>query len=395
MVISLDLSSLFEDIFEEHKRKKYQNVVGFQTPTNRKTNWESAQTDLFNTLLDFYPLEFNFELPELNWSFNFTFNYLLDTFMRYQWGLSEESKAYYGKTKYGQSFYDPPNFNVEKFVRLVWDIRYKLTNYKRHDPNFTKETAKKWVEWVYETLVENGVAEHIARSIAPVIVYYEGKLLTAGYVGFGLVGYAKVMPKPSGERYYESSFLMRSTEDYYTLTSLKTITIHEPNVGMAMVGYSRVAPSTKKVKTLKSRSTYRLIDKAIADTLKENVDRGRSMFSPQEISGVKYQPITMSQIRSTTIEKKKWRGGRHQLLQQEILVRVKRILDKHGVINFFRKAYYNFALEIAYREYESRYKKKWKSALESDEYIVNKYVRQGCDEPILRKIIKTIFKIRE
>ena len=398
MAIELDLSSLFEDIFKEHKREKYVSGISIQTPENRKANWEKAQTDLFNLSLDLFPIEFNFELPEINWSFNFTFNFLLDLHIQFELGLSEENKAYYGKSRYGESFYDPPEWNPEKFRKLIWDIRYKLTNYKRHDPNFTKETAKKWVEWVYETLVKNGVSEPIAKSVAPLIVYYEGKLSSAGYVGFGLVGYAKVMPIPSpvllGIAYPQSEFYHRSPEDFYTLVKANTITIKESQVGYATVGYCRVSPSTKKVATLKARSTYRLVDKTIADKLVESVERGRKMFEPQEYYGVKYQPFKISQLKYDSLEKRRWKGGRHQYLQQEVINRVKRILNRRGVVNWFRKPYIDFALELMYREYESRNKKKWKVSLESDDPIIEKYIRQGCDESILREIRNVVLRVR-
>ena len=398
MAIELDLSSLFQDIFKERKREKYVSGLSFQTPEGRKANWEKAQTDPFNLSLDLFPIEFNFELPTIDWSFNFTFNFLIDIHLEFEWGLSDQNKAYYGKSKYGESFYDPPEWNVERFRKLVWDIRYKLTHYKRHGANFTKETAKKWVDWVYNTLVENGVAENVARAIAPLIVYYEGKLLTAGYVGFALVGYAKVMPNPTpalyGIAYPQSEFYHRSPEDFYTTVKANSVTVKESHVGYSMVGYCRVVPSTKKVATLKARSTYRLVDKSISDKLKENLERGRKMFEPQEYANVRYQPYKISQLKYDTLEKKKWKGGRHQYLQQDTIVRVKRILDKHGVVNWFRKPYVDFALELAYREYESRNKKKWKVALESDDPIIEKYIRQGCDESILREIQKVVWKVK-
>ena len=443
MAIELDLRELFEGIFKQVKYEKHnaRAGVGVQTPDARKINWEKSQTGVrrsllspipytlyfetpkieliihtfefrtgiplefkielpkinwvfnFTPLLNLYPLEFKFEIPEVNWSFNYTFNYLLDLHIDHEWGLSEKNKAYYGKSKYGQSFYDPPNWNPEAFRKLIWDLRYKLTHYRRHDAKFTKETAKKWVEWVYDTLVKHGVAEHIAKSIAPTILEYEGKMLTSAYVGFALVGFARVMPKPSGKTFYYSKFSHRSPDDFYSTVTLDTITIVEARVGYSKVGYCRVAPSSKKIRTLKDRSKYRLIDKSIADKLKENIERGRKQFEPQEIANVRYQAYTISQIKHDTCEKKKWRGGKHQILLQSNLIKVKEILDRHGVVNFFRNAYYYFANEIAYRLYESKRKKKWKKVLPSDDAIIEKYIRMGCDENILREIANTIWRV--
>ena len=74
---------------------------------------------------------------------------------------------------------------------------------------------------------------------------------------------------------------------------------------------------------------------------------------------------------------------------------VKQILDRHGIVNMFRKPYHDFAMEIAYRQYNPKNKMKvWKRIFESDDPIIEKYKSMGCDVEILKEIAEKIWRMK-
>jgi hypothetical protein len=87
-----------------------------------------------------------------------------------------------------------------------------------------------------------------------------------------------------------------------------------------------------------------------------------------------------------------YHGGTQQLKMQYNIKNIKPILDKHGVISNMRSMYYNFAHELCYASHDShRLYKKWRK-LVAEEDIIQKYIRMGCDEHILREIVGMVKK---
>ena len=87
-------------------------------------------------------------------------------------------------------------------------------------------------------------------------------------------------------------------------------------------------------------------------------------------------------------------GGHHQIRLQNLKNHIKRMLNEKGVIAQFRMAYLSFAQELYYLKYEPHRKyKQWKKILTDDE-LVNKYVRMGCDKNILNEIKEVVVKWR-
>jgi len=408
--MALDLSNLFEDIFKNFQIGSLDTGLTFDTPENRKAKWEKTQTNPISISLFNFRLEFNFSIPQFRWSFNFNLNFLISIHITFQFRIPtpdlepyvKHKKARYGEARYGESYYDPPGFTNAELQKALWDVRYLFTHWKDFYPKTKLATAEMYKEIIEAMFESAGVSDAIKESAVPTALIYEGKLLTAAYVGMCVVDIARVMPTPTPDdplgKFYYSSYYMRDPSDCATWIENRTVTAHEPTVDFARVGYCTVAPSTQLIKDLKARSTYRLIPKEINDYFKKQVEQGRAQFAPQKIptpeGAVTYQPYSISQMNYETCQKKRFAGGKHQYIMQDIIVRVKRILDRHGVVNWFRKAYIDFALEYAYMYYDSPNRKNWKRALSSPQPIIEKYIKQGCDERIIEDIVSSIQQVK-
>jgi len=403
----LDISDLFKDIFSGKGVGKLSSGTPYIDPVSRKARWEQSQTDPTNVVLNNFRLEFNFDIPAIRWSFNFNLNFLIDLNQAFQFqlpssdmvSLVEYSIGRYGEARYGYSKYDPPDVSNDDIKKLFWWFRYYYTDKKHFDPKSYLKTGEYIYTVVKDVLEDTDISDVISKCLLPTSLIYEGKVLTGAYVGACVVGIAKVMPEPQGSKFVYTHYYMRSPEDCQTILKNGTVTVHEPTVGYSLVGYSTVAPHTKYVSNLKYRSSVRLIPKKVGDIFSEQVEKGRTQFLPNEIPTpdgvIKYQPYSISQMNYETCLKKKYRGGRHQYLQQDVINTVKRILNREGVINAFRKAYIDFALEYMYYKYPSKKRKSWKVVIKSPETIIQKYVKMGCDENILRKIANNIYQLIE
>jgi len=410
----------------------------------RKDEWLEATTEVES--INTFMLSWEFELPkiELNIGFNVLFNLLLDFQLSLDWhfplidiqplwqtpkaryapplaiyGKSRYDKSCYAQPdvdyscyQYGRSVYDPPELTYEQIKNFLWDLRYKTTDRDRPTWKRTDRAAKEMIEWLKNIIIKKGLSERAAQGLAESLLYIEGRLYSGSYAGFAVVGIARVMPrKMKGSQEYTLAE-MRSYEDFKTPWGFRTTGIYESHVGRAMVGYSRVSMNYFKVKEkllrdmLKSMSAIlneRNVGFKQRSTLTPIKVAPEYPVSPEVAEVTKY--IKYTKVRGTTLfpstiwqrtffytkrEQMKWGGAKHQARLEDIISRVKEILDASGIPGFVRAGYIGFAQEFLYKDYKGHVKwKQWKQLMADDE-IIEKWARQGLDRKILENIASVI-----
>jgi len=375
----------------------------------------------FTTSLDWISLNmlrWEFRLPKIDLSigFNLSFNFLLDFYLAVDLHFPFEEfdfempnfvmdwqpipKAYYGKTKYNQGVYDPPQILWKDLARFIWNIRYQTTEksvpyYKR-----VSQALKHYLETHKEILSKKGVSSGYIDAMLETLMKVEGKILHNSYVGFTVVGVAKVMQPIQRRRYKMALGKMRYTDDFKTERTVYTKFPYETQVNYARVNYARVIPREKvyKEKHLKplSQNLAERIREFKMRASKTPITKGLDVEVRPEIREITkhipppkhtlYQRVFFLQKR----DKMKWEGGKHQARLQNIIEHVKPVLNKYGVHGNFRLGYIAFAKEYVYMHYKPHRKhKQWKRLLTEDDLIL-KYKRMGCDEQILREIISAV-----
>jgi len=355
-------------------------------------------------------LRWNAILPKIDLSigFNITFRFLMDMFLALnlhfeptlmEWELPEFGdfitpkplkigKLRVGYTKYGEGIVDPPEVNVTNLERLAWNFRYKTTDKSWGiERQFSKQLLFHF-QTLREYMTKYDVRDVYADSILEVLSMIEGKLIRSAYVGFSVVDISRVAHKTTilrvGKAVYGKSlvdstevmeettpysvFQIRDTKDWKTYRILKSIKVYENHVGYAKVNYARVIKPDMR------------IDPSLVQDLVNRIKEFRERTRPL------WQGVFFLQ-RTQQFHRK---GGRHQARLGFMYKSVKEILDKRGIFGFVRGAYQSFARELYYFKYKGHKKwKYWKEIL-SEEDIIEKYKRMGCDENILREIQRVI-----
>ena len=331
-------------------------------------------------------LRWNAILPKIDLSigFNITFRFLLDLFLslnlhfeptQMEWQLPEFTdfitpkpekitKLRVGYSRYGEAIVDPPEVGVENLERLAWNFRYKTTEKDYGSEKLFSSALLYHANLLRDYMNKYGVADFYADSILETLSMIEGKLIRSAYVGFSVVDISRVAPKARSF----SEFKIRDTTDWKTYRTLKTVKVYESHVNYARVNYARVVKPEMK------------IDPSLVHDLLNRIKEFRERTRPL------WQGVFFLQ-RTQQFHRK---GGRHQARLGFMYKTVKEILDKRGIFGFVRGAYQSFARELYYFKYKGHKKwKYWKEIL-SEEDIIEKYKRMGCDENILREIQRVI-----
>ena len=281
-------------------------------------------------------------------------------------------KAYYGRTKYNQSYYDPEQVTGENMERQAWETRYRIDD--KSFP-FFKQTSLALIRHLetYKDLLERlGIKREYLEAMEELLSLVEGKLLFGAYVGFTMVGLGRVMVrKGSG-----SVIPVRDTRDWKTVKLLESFYVFENHVGHARVGYARVM-------SLKARIKRDLIYKIIEEITEF---RKRSGIVSVADTQVLYQRVFFLQ----RTERMKERGGFHQIKMGNIANAVRKILDRHGIIGALRGLYHSFARELVYFKYKGHKRWKWWKEMLSADDIMEKYLRMDLDPDILNEIRRVV-----
>ena len=388
---------------------------------DRKENYIEHLTDL--TWLGLDMLHWEFELPNIDLSigFNLSFNFLLVFYLAVDlhfpfdefdfempnfvmdWQLIP--KAYYGKTKYNQGVYDPPEILWKDLARFLWNMRYQTT--EKSVPYYKKvsQALKHYLETHKEILSNKGVSKGYVDAMYETLMKVEGKILHSSYVGFTVVGVAKVMKPVQRRRYKMAIGKMRTPSDFKTEYHFFTKFPYETLVNYARVNYARVIPKeevykekhlrplsqnlAERIREFKKRSSKTPITKGLDVEVRPEIKEITKNIEPPKHT--LYQRVFFLQKRHAL----EWEGGKHQARLQNIIEHVKPILDRYGVHGNFRLGYIAFAKEYVYMHYKPHRKhKQWKRLLTEDD-LITKYKRMGCDEQILREIVKVVKKFKD
>jgi len=412
----------------------------FESIIDRKEKYIEHTTTVDWLGLDLLRWEFRLPKIDLSIGFNLSFNFLLDFYLAVDlhfpldafdyiwldWNLALEfglpefeielsipdffvdwkqiPKARYGITRYNESVYDPPDVTPKDLARFLWNIRYQTT--EKSVPYYKKvgNALKQYIETHKDILVNKNVAPYYIDAMIEKLLTVEGKILNCGYVGFSVVGVAKVSKSTIRRKRKIGIRKQRWIDDFKTEKEIPTAYPYETQVNYARVNYARVLPTEKeykekhlkplsktlawKVKFFKQRSSKTPITKGLDIEIRPEIREITKHIPPPKHT--LYQRVFFLQKR----DKMKWEGGKHQARLQNIIEHVKPILNKYGVHGNFRLGYIAFAKEYVYMHYKPHRKhKQWKRILTEDDLIL-KYKRMGCDERILREIISTVNKFK-
>ncbi len=351
-----------------------------KSPLVRKLRYLHNMASPDGVLIAHYRWKSIWDLLRLSDSFNILFRFLLDMYLNLSLHLDFEQfdwhkfdflknilkykvpmKAQYDISKYDKSVYDPVELTDSELERLVWDARYKHTKKDIPEPNVRGEAFLKHLENFVQMLMNKGCREDYVKALIEIIPIVEAKIRDDSRVGFAIVGLSKVVK--TGSPFTEIT--VRSIQDFKTPVKCKAYTVYEHYVGFARVGYARV--SHEFLRPTKETSDY----------LEETIKKFHSWT----------EPTWQATFWLYRIDRMHIKGGGHQIKLGYITKVVREVLDKHGVVHFMRGAYYSFAREYVYLMHMGHRRFKTYKVKITDDDLIAKYKRMGCDESILREII--------
>ncbi|RLG33796.1 hypothetical protein DRN97_04205 [Methanosarcinales archaeon] len=370
--------------------------TGYKTPLERKLRY--VEEIASREGIDLSMLKWEYELDEIlkNISFNINFNFLLNIYLNLDLHFDMPSldfempdftdlfsppfekigKAQYGVSQYNLSIYDPEQVTSQSLHRLLWDLRYKLTDVDGATIKLTSEAAKQWIEQLKQYLTEKGVANFYQDAMFEILALVEGKMSSVSYWDIAVFD-VSVWSE-------EDKFRTRYTDDWRSEKELETTGVFDNHFDFCRFDFARFG-DVYEGGTIK-------VSEELGEDLARRIDEFHKRSGWIEQYGQKtiYQRIFFYQKQ----DKMHWQGGHHQIRLQNLLNHIKRMLNEKGVIAQFRTAYLAFAQELFYHYYEPHRKyKQWRKILSQDE-LKNKYKRMGCDVEILDEIKEVVEKWR-
>jgi len=259
----------------------------------------------------------------------------------------------------------------EELEKICWSFHYNLVTKEKIYWRYSGRAIFELWDWFRDYLLNRGVDPQLVQMIFELMMILEGKMKALTFVGFAIVDFSTVAPV--------------KVEIRNPWAPWKTMTIYpewlyENFVGLSRVGFCRVTGT--------GHSPALWPKKELSEHFAGEVEGFR-----KRVGLVPLSPEVMLHQRIFNLQRlQRWeeRGTYHQLKQQINFRAVREVLDREGVPGSFRPPYYMFVNEVVYRKYKGHRKwKHWKENLTIDE-IIQKYIKQGCEERILRKILQTI-----
>lgn len=332
--------------------------------------------------LHFPPLELKFALPDFP-----------------AW-LLKIDKARYGISKYDESIYDPEQVSPKPLENLLWDFHYKALRKCTREYKLTGKALQKYANFYKNSLIEKEVRDYYVEDMFTRWAVAESKAIYASYVGFAVVGIMIVTP-PRGSG---AEITLRRSDDWKTKVEVKSYQVYEGHVGFVRVGYFRVVHKKYGVDEYYLKSVSEEFKRRIEDFhnriggLKITVPYPKTILGSSEPPPVTFFFNMQRLLWHQRTDRMHYKGGEHQLQLQNIIIRVKKILNRKGIVAQQRLLYLNFAQEYVYlyhpteeekRPEEWGRSKEFKKIMEREE-VVKKYKELGADESILREIIDAI-----
>jgi len=341
----------------------------------------------FRTLLDtFLNLNLNFEFKEFDF-------HGIDFPQQFEPEFTKIPKARYGMTRYGYSYYDPPEATSKDLERMVW--KFKKWAIDKHELAYKSsgQSLKTLIESIKQRLIEKGVKKEYLDAIEEALSLAEGKFFSTAYVGFTIVGLHKI----GGKRGDATVLKFRDAKDWKTEWDINAYNLYECYVGYSRVGYCRV--TSRRMQMKKSIGDH--IRQEISEFRKrvgEAVAKGKFLlpyygYAYPAPTGYEYEVKTLQPrvFMLQRMDQYHYEGGSHQIKIQTVINEVKKRLDKYGVVTQMRMAYIAFAQELYYLSYQPhKLWKRYRNVL-SENDLIEKYKSMGCDETILN-VVKGVVK---
>lgn len=301
-------------------------------------------------------------------------------------------KAIYDKTYYDLSYYDPPEILFKDIQRFMWYTRYNVS--EKHTLEYKKQdtSLRTLIKTHKDGLSNAGVATGYLDAIEASLAMVEGKILRGFFVGFAVVGISRVAKKKGSI----NKIPTRTTEDWKTVIDVESPLAWGAIVGWVRVGYFKVGSYTMVMQKWLSDALIQKINEFWLRSGLVSAGQLSPYGGPAYYAGVYGYPT--EEIKTLwprvfmlqRVDQYHYTGGKHQLKMQFNIKKVKPILDRYGVIAVIRGTYTCFAHELFYKDHEGhRLYKQWKKLL-TDEDIIQKYIRMGCEEGILREIQRCV-----
>lgn len=302
------------------------------------------------------------------------------------------TKAYWDVTYYDQSYYDPPDVQFKDIERFAWSHRYKISEKDTMEYKQMSKSLKDLINARREGMNKVGVADHFLDVVETTMSMVESRILKGCYVGFTIVGLNKVSRRHKEGDPFTARVDARDSQDWKTIYPTESVLAWESLVGWSRVDYSRVG------------AYYMVMNKALSDEAVKRINefwQRSGLVNVEDLSpygGLGYIPGYWSYTKERAktlyprifalqrVDQYHYKGGAEQLKMSFDSKRIRPILDRHGIISVMRNAYFSFAREIHYLKYDShRLFKLWRR-LVTYEDIIQKYIKLGCDELILREV---------
>lgn len=416
-LVNLKPISGYLDWVSKLKSKKMIQTRNTSDIATRKYNYEQSFSDIGS--IERISFKWEFEFPEylFDWVLNFEFNFLIDLILNFDISINDEltssfsgyfenlgmefevnldfefeqiTKGYFGKSKYGYAYFDPPNITPEDILKYLKEFRKKLLNNTGYEYRFTKDAMKKVISAYSSILSNEAISENFIEFIISKLLIVESKLRYNSYVDLAIVGFSTVLPATQGSTGVGIA-VVRDRETLEPSRFIESNGLIDTVVGYAHVGYSRVSISRDVLYSEYGAEENRpAIPPALRDKYLETMDMGRNMLG---VVDVVYQgkPLPHLPARRRLLMKGKeiaLKGGVHQAIMQSYIQKVKQILDREGIVGVERLNYISFANEVLYLRYEGNRKNKtWKRNISIDS-LVEKYITLGAKEDILWKVVK-------
>jgi hypothetical protein len=312
----------------------------------------------------------------------------------------EVGKAYWNKTNYNLSYYDPPEVTLRDVERFAWSQRYPISEKDTAEYKQQSLSLKKKWNAHKQAFKSAGVKSEYVDGIEDILSIVESRILRGFFVGFAVVGISRVSKRHYLPDLFRARVDTRRTTDWKSTLDTESVLSWESIVGWARVGYCRVGKWTM------------ILQKWVSDSIVGRVNAFwlRSGFATQSqlsrYGGIDYyqyipaqyagyvpaeiQTLWQRAFMLQRVDQYHYTGGKHQIKMQMYTKGIRAICDKHGIMANFRQAYTCYGNEILYLKHDShKLYKRWKKLVTVDD-IRSKYVTLGCDESVLREIERNV-----
>lgn len=305
-------------------------------------------------------------------------------------------KAYYDLTNYNLSYYDPPEIATKDIERFAWNQRYAISEKDTAEYKQMSLSLKTRLESHKQPFKDAGITPRYVDRVEEILSQVESRILRGFFVGFSVVGISRVAKQHNDPDPFRAMVDTRRFENWKAILPTESVVSWESIVGWTRVGYNRVGIWTMYLQKWLSDA---MVVKINAFWLRSGLVSASDVSRYGGIDFYRYVPEQYTQylpgdvktlwqrvFMLQRVDQYHYTGGKHQLKMQFNIKRIRPILDRHGVIANIRGVYTCFANELLYRDYKGhKLYKQWKTLI-TDEDLVQKYLRMGCEESVLREV---------